>query len=472
MTGTRNIESNFSTVTEVKDTAMPSHSDNTLPPPLPLRFPAPAAIEALHLLLLCTVHSRDQDERLGTLLADEVAAAIAYEVRRDLRNKAQLGDDLLVVTVARCYAAVLWSATDWEPSRALGALLGRAYLANESMAGLRVLGLGRQVEAVLDTTVPPASSFPETYPAMRMLLLPVYVVGPADDVESFKDRLYADPELELRASDRTRAALFKHFGLGKGDLDAATYVPDAFLDELIETMNRGTTMALITDALSERSTHRFSFGEAPVFADEGKAYVPFFSFDTYAEAYPEIDEDELAEAYLAWRDDYNELTEALADEDVAVRVIEGLAAMFDEEEEVAWMAKEEAQSVGDFLVEFSTHAQAHEGEPENEVANIVLGVCELDDGDVAFAVLGKEDREGRLLAQDNLYPVTAAGVQRCIDYAQAEADRLGLKLEITESDEIEFCAEHRALIAPVASRRGSDAGGDDSRRSTQKKLIH
>jgi len=63
-------------------------------------------------------------------------------------------------------------------------------------------------------------------------------------------------------------------------------------------------------------------------------------------------------------------------------------------------------------------------------------------------------------------------VQRCIDYAQAEADRLGLKLEITQGDDIEFCGEHRALIAPVASRSGSDAGGDDSRRSTQKKLIH
>ena len=181
---------------------MPSHSDNTLPPPLPLRFPAPAAIEALHLLLLCTVHSRDQDERLGTLLADEAAAAIAYEIRRDLKNKTQLGDDLLVVTVARCYAAALWGATDWEPSHALGTLLGRAYLANESMAKLRVLGLGSQVEAALDKTVPPGSSFPQTYPAMCMLLLPVYVLGPVDSVESFKDRLYADPGLELRASDR------------------------------------------------------------------------------------------------------------------------------------------------------------------------------------------------------------------------------------------------------------------------------
>jgi hypothetical protein len=451
---------------------MPPHQDSTSPQPLPLRFPAPAAIEALHLLLLCTVRSHDQDERLSTLLADEAAAAIAYEVGRDLRNKAQLGDGLLVVTVARCYAAALWGATDWEPSRALGALLGRAYIANESMARLRVLGLGSQVEAALDTTVPPASSFPETYPAMRMLLLPVYVVGPADGVESFKDRLYADPELELRASDRTRAALHKHFGLGKGDLEAATYVPDAFLDDLIETMNRGTSMALITDALSERSTHRFSFGQAPVFADEGKAYVPFFSFDTYAEAYPEMDEDELAEAYLAWWDDFYELTEALAEEDVAVRVIEGSAAMFDEEEEVAWVAKGEAQTVGDFLVEFSTHAQAHEGEPDGEAAAIVLAVYELEDGDVVFAVLGKEDREGRLLAQDNLYPVTPAGVQGFIDYAQAEADRLGLKLEITESDDIEFCAEHRALIAPVASRPGSGDGGDVSGRSTLGKLIH
>ena len=374
--------------------------------------------------------------------------------------------------MARCYAAALWSASDWEPSHALGTLLGRAYLANESMEKLRVLGLGSQAEATLDATVPPASFFPQTYPAKRMLLLPVYVVGPVDDVESFKDRLYADPELELRASDRTRDALLKHFGLGKGDLDAATYVPDAFLDELIETMNRGTTMALITDALSERSTHRFSFGEAPVFAEEGKAYVPFFSFDTYAEAYPEIDEDELADAYLAWRDDFYEFSEALGEEDVTVRVIEGSSAMLDEEDEVASVAKGEAQSVGDFLVELSTHAQAHEGEPENEVANIVLGMCALDDGDVAFGVLGKEDRVGRLLAQDNLYPVTPVGMQRCIDYAQAEADRLGLKLEIIRGDEIEFCAEHRALIAPVALRRGSDAGRDDSRRSTQKKFIH
>ena len=189
---------------------MPPQQDNTSPPPFPLRFPPPAAIEALHLLLPCTVRSRDQDDRLGTLLPDEAAAAIAYEVRRDLRNKAQLGDGLLVVTVARCYAATQWSATDWEPSRALGTLLGRAYLANESMAKLRVLGLGSQVEATLDATVPPASSFPETYPAMRMLLLPVYVVGPVDDVESFKDRLYADPELELRASDRTRCCSTLH----------------------------------------------------------------------------------------------------------------------------------------------------------------------------------------------------------------------------------------------------------------------
>ena len=450
---------------------MPSHSDNTLPPPLPLRFPAPAGIEALHLLLLCTVRSRDQDERLGTLLPDEAAAAIAYEVGRDLRNKAQVGDDLLVVTVARCYAAALWSATDWEPSRALGALIGRTYLANEPVAGLRVLGLGRQVQAALDATVPPASSLPETYPATRMLLLPVYVVGPADGMESFRDRLYADPELGLWASDRIRAALAKQFGLGKADLNAATYVPDAFLDELVDTMNRGTSMALITGALSRRSTHRISFGQAPVFTDEGKAYVPFFSFDTYADAYPEVDEDELAEAYLAWRDDFRELTEGLEEEDVAVRVIEGSAAMFDEEEEVAWVAKGEAQPLGDFLVELSTHAQAHEREPESEAAAIVLGVCEPEDGDVAFGVLGKEDREGRLLAQDNLYPVTAAGVQRCIDYAQAEADRLGLKLEITQMDEIEFCAEHRALIAPV-SRPGLGDGGDASRRSTLRKWIH
>lgn len=71
-----------------------------------------------------------------------------------------------------------------------------------------------------------------------MLLLPVYVLGPVDDLASFKDRLYADPELELRASDRTRHVLIEQFGLSKGALDAATYVPDAFLDELIETMNR------------------------------------------------------------------------------------------------------------------------------------------------------------------------------------------------------------------------------------------
>ena len=451
---------------------MPSHADHNLPPPLPLRFPAPAGIEALHLLLLCTVRSRDQDERLGTLLPDEAASAIAFEVGRDLRNKAQLADDLLVVTVARCHAAALWSATDWEPSHALGALVGRAYLANEPMAGLHVLGLGSQVQAALDATVPPADSLSETYPAMRMLLLPVYVVGPADGMESFKDHLYADPALELRASDRTRAALTKQFGLGKGDLDAATYVPGAFLDELLETMNRGTSLALITGALCERSPDRLSFGEASVFADEGKAYVPFFTFDTYAEAFPEIDEDELADAYLGWRDDFLELIEALGEEDVAVRVIEGSAAMFDEEDEVAWVAKGEAEAVADFLVELSTHAQAHEGEPENEAAAIVLGVCQLDDGDVAFGVLGKEDKEGRLLTQDNLYPITAAGVQRCIDYAQAEADRIGLKLEITQSDEIEFCAEHRALVAPLASLRGSDAGGDESRRSMPHKLIH
>ena len=305
-----------------------------------------------------------------------------------------------------------------------------------------------------------------------MLLLPVYVLGPVDDLASFKDRLYADPELELRASDRTRHVLIEQFGLGKGALDAATYVPDAFLDELIETMDRGTSLALITGALSERSTSRFSFGQVPVFADEGKAYVPFFSFDIYAEAYPEMDEDELAEAYLAWRDDFHELTEALAEEDVAVRVIEGSAAMFDEEEEVAWVAKGEAQTVGDFLVEFSTHAQAHEGEPDGEAAAMVLAVYELEDGDVVFGILGKEDREGRLLAQDNLYPVTQAGVQPCIDYAQAEADRLGLKLEMIESDEIEFCAEHRALIAPAASRPGSHNGGDQSGRSAPRNVIH
>ena len=157
-------------------------------------------------------------------------------------------------------------------------------------------------------------------------------------------------------------------------------------------MNRGTSMALITGALSERSTQRFRFGEAPVFAEEGKASVPFFSFDTYAETYPEIDEDELAHAYLAWRDDFLELNEALAEEDVTVRVIEGSAAMLDEEDEVAWVAKGEAQVVGDFLVELSTHAQAHEGESDKEAVAIVLGMCELDDGDVAFGVLGKEDR--------------------------------------------------------------------------------
>ena len=137
-----------------------------------------------------------------------------------------------------------------------------------------------------------------------------------------------------------------------------------------------------TGALSERSTRRFSFRQAPVFADEGKAYVPFFSFDIYAEACPEMDEDELAEAYLAWRDGFRELTEVLAEEDVAVRVIEGSAAMFDEEEEVAWVAKGEAQTVGDFLIEFSTHAQAHEAEPENEAAAIVLAVYELEDGEL------------------------------------------------------------------------------------------
>jgi 3'-phosphoadenosine 5'-phosphosulfate sulfotransferase (PAPS reductase)/FAD synthetase len=127
-----------------------------------------------------------------------------------------------------------------------------------------------------------------------------------------------------------------------------------------------------------------------------------------------------------------------------------------------WGAKREAQTVGDFLVELSTHAQAHDAEPESEVAAMIFGMCELEDGDVAFAVLAKEDREGRLLAQDNLYPITPGGVQRCIDYAQAEADRLGLKLQMTESEEIEFCAEHRALIAPVASRHGFDNGRDAS----------
>ena len=68
-------------------------------------------------------------------------------------------------------------------------------------------------------------------------------------------------------------------------------------------------------------------------------------------------------------------------------MIKGAADMLDDDDEAAWSAKRDAQSMGEILVEVSTHVEALEEARQSEAGAIVLGVCEPEDGDVAFGVL-------------------------------------------------------------------------------------
>jgi hypothetical protein len=436
---------------------MPTKPEPARIPLSPLRFPPPVEAEAMHLMLGCTLHSRDDDERVRTLCDDATAAALAYEVGRDLRNRASLASDLVVVSIARCYSPGDLAEGDWGPSFDLGAMLERIYAANEQLRGLRFLGLGKQAEQPIEAAVAEDHLPAVEYPVDCVLLLPVYVVGPSESLAKFRARLYAKPEIELPASDRTRAALARHFGLAKDAVEVATYVPDMLLDEVFASVARNGDFALICESLLDDRQEMLDYGQALVFTDKGKALLPFFTFDRYAEGHPEVGEDQLADEYLSWLVDFRELMERLGEGGAQVRVVEGSVGMDEQNDALVWQAKESASPVGDFLVELSRHADAHHDDTETEIAAIVLGFCELEDEGVIYGVLGKEDAKGRLIAQDNLFPITLEGITRCIEYAQAEAARLGLILEKTDCDEIQFCPEHRALLAPIASHGSSDA---------------
>ena len=436
---------------------MPTKPEFARIPLSPLRFPPPIEAEAIHLMLGWTLASRVDDERLRTLCDDTTAAALAYEVGRDLRHRAALTTDLMVVSIARCYSPGDLAKSDWEPSFDLGAIIERMCVANEQLRGLRFLGLGKQAEQPLEAAVREDHLPAAEYPVDCVLLLPVYVVGPAESLATFRTRLYAKPEIELPASDRTRTALARHFGLAKDALEVAIYVPDMVLDEVFANVARNADFALICQSLLDDRQEMIYYGQALAFTDNGKALLPFFTFDRYAEGHPEVSEDELVDEYLSWLVDFRELMERLGQGAAQVRVVEGSSGMDEQNDALVWEAKEAASPVGDFLVELSRHADAHHDDAETEIAAIVLGFCELEDEGVVYGVLGKEDAKGRLIAQDNLFPITLEGIARCIEYAQAEAARLGLILEKTDCDEIQFCPEHRALLAPIASHGSTEA---------------
>jgi hypothetical protein len=435
--------------------------------------PDAVQVEAFHLVFASVLPSAEAENRLSQLLEPSDASQLAQLVDRDVRSKTRLPESITLAVIGRLYHAERLSDDDWYLSDELGRMVGRVYLANSDVQVVRALGIGSESQAAIKKLeVEPVPDKDKAYPILGYYLLPVYLTGQEAALDAFMDRLLESKAPVGKASSRTIAWIAQCFAVDAANLSVFGYVPEAMLEDTLAELYRAGQFGIATRKIVEGETDRTGYGTAMLFTEPGRAVVPFFTFDKFAEANLELTPDDLPDAYLAWLADYRTLLDNLEQSKVPVTVIEGSRAMLGENEQVAAHARTAAKEVTGLLMEVSDH-EVYDGPFDpSEVASVNITFCDTKAEKGVYAVLSKQDAEGRLLSQLNLYPVVPDGMKLAMEYAKGEAGSFGVQLSSGVYDDIEFCEVHRKITAPIISSVSPDADLSDALSVRKTRTVH
>jgi hypothetical protein len=281
-----------------------------------------------------------------------------------------------------------------------------------------------------------------------LLLLPVTFLGHEDDIAILSDALEDDLLQRGEVSAATQDCVSETFGIQALNMSYAT-VGDlcALLQVQMENGGFADLWALLAQALFRNSdTKQVVLENGNRFLLEGnRLYVPFYTFDSWAQFGPGRDRDasELAAGYGEWVLAHRQYTLTLQAYGLELRLLMGAPNLEQKDEQHALAAVQGAQPLeGDFLVEVVIPNR--DDTPIQRL--LVTHQVDRDVGAIADTVQGL-DGDGRMLSLEHYYPLHLEGMDAIAEQLIQRSEKIGVERQVIRPEHLVYSATRRGLEA-------------------------
>lgn len=434
----------------------------------------------LYFVLNIDLGSPGRTDKAFQMLPSFDAATLARAVRLELIKLIELPGHIHAVTVGQLYPLehmVNARFAGREPGIDLaGTAEAMVFsLIEDKMKVPQAMGLGDECRDMLKEQG--LAVTPQSLAGEVTCLLPVVLVGEAASLNAWiSSRL--DRQAFWLAHDSRVAR--KLAGLLKGcQAKALGIISDSRLQSV-------DSLILASQAVMSRD--EFDMGIIPEYALKGVEvqgrplnmplligggglWVPFLTFDAFAETFPQIPADELDRHYIAYIYAYRKFSMDMLLSGVHLRIIRGNRAIFGIDESardssMTTLALESVldESITDTLIERSIQpVPGRNKRPAALTACVVAlnhGIQVASDqaadcqthGDPLFIVMSALDGNGQLLWQENIYPVLPSNGEAVMAYLEKLARQQGVKVAWQQVDWPLYCPQRRKLVGLQSTR--------------------
>jgi hypothetical protein len=266
----------------------------------------------MHLLVSATLANNDEQQRLKQGLNPDRLLALGQRLKASLTKNFGLTCEFTVGLMPNliraddkgltpnAYATTLAEQMESETEHPIFLLSEKTSEAIQGPAELR----------------PPDLT---AFPAVTVLTLPFVLCFRVEDFKKSKlaedTAIYHNWRQEFDAVAGERCGTLTTLGI------AAYHKLFAALDFI----NKVILMDKVADSVKAKATAFVSMDGADLLISKGNLYLPFYTFDEYAEAHPAVPDEELGKAYLYWLDRFRLLMYGLEKRNLSFKTINNLA---------------------------------------------------------------------------------------------------------------------------------------------------
>jgi hypothetical protein len=273
----------------------------------------------------------------------------------------------------------------------------------------------------------------DSFPAITFLTLPFVLCFTVDD---FNASGLAD---DKAAYHDWRPNLALVLGKEGGTLTPLGVTAYHKLFTALDFIHKNMLMDKVAERMAQKATLFLSMDGAELLISKGSLFLPFYTFDDYAEARPEVSDENLGKAYLHWLDRFRLLMYSLEQRKLKFKTISSVADF--KTLDLASMEKvtQAATPLPD-VIENTVVGAGWE-----RVRDMVLDVFQ-DETRFVCSVLSGFDKNGALVYQTNFHISQPAGMKGMQDRVRELVEACGLDTAVKTSP-IHY--HNRKLISPA-----------------------